>query len=78
MRPITTSKASSTSKIFASGTVKKPLHSQCVTVWCRFWSGGVIRAYFFENVAVATVTVNGLRYRETIIDFYGRNLMILI
>lgn len=49
--------------------VEKPLYPQRVTVWCGLWSGGVIGPYFFENEAGATVTVNGLRYREMINDF---------
>ena len=38
------------------------LYPQRVTVWCRFWAGGIIGPYFFENVAGAAVSVNGLRY----------------
>lgn len=26
--------------------VQKPLHAERVTVWCAFWSGGVIRPFF--------------------------------
>src|ERR1700712_2636076 len=49
--------------------VEKPLYPQRVTVWCGLWSSGVIGPYFFENDAGATVTVNGLRYREMINNF---------
>jgi len=54
-----------------------PLYPQRVTVWCGLWSGGVIGTYFFENEVGATVTVNGLRYREMINDLV-RNWMVLI
>lgn len=50
--------------------VEQPLHPQRVTVWCGFWSGGVIGPYFFENDAGATVSVNGLRYRTMLTDFF--------
>ena len=35
--------------------------------WVRFWAGGIIRLYFFENEAGAAVSVNGLRNRTMII-----------
>lgn len=42
------------------------MHPERVTVWCAFWSGGVIGPYFFEDEDEAAVTVNGERYREMI------------
>ena len=54
--------------------VEQPLHPQRVTVWCGFWSGGVIGPYFFENDAGATVSVNGLRYRTMLTDFFWPEL----
>ncbi|CAK1590754.1 unnamed protein product [Parnassius mnemosyne] len=48
---------------------EKQMHPQRVTVWCGFWSGGVIGPYFFENEAEIAVTVNGIRYRNMITDF---------
>lgn len=50
--------------------VEQPLHPQRVTVWCGFWAGGVIGPYFFENEAGATVSVNGVRYREMLTNFF--------
>lgn len=50
--------------------VEKPVYPQRVTVWCAFWAGGVIGPYFFENDAAVSVTVNGLRYRKMITDFF--------
>lgn len=50
--------------------VEKPLHSARVTVWCAFWSGGVIGPYFFENEAGNAVTVNGLRYRDMLTNYF--------
>lgn len=48
---------------------EKPLHSPKLTVWCGFWSGGIIGPYFFRNEAGNTVTVNGERYRSMITNF---------
>ena len=36
--------------------IEKPMHPR-VTVWCGFWYGGIIGAFFFENVSMASVTV---------------------
>lgn len=49
--------------------VQKPMHPARVTVWCGFWSGGVIGPFFFENEAGRAVTVNGDRYRDMVTDF---------
>ena len=40
-----------------------------MTVWCRFWAGGIIGPYFFLNEAGAAVLVSGLRYRTMINEF---------
>ena len=48
---------------------EKQLHPQKVTVWCGFWSGGLIGPYFFENETGQAVTVNGARYRTMITNF---------
>jgi len=40
-----------------------------LTVWCGFWSGGIIGPYFFRNEVGNTVTVNGERYRSMITNF---------
>ena len=37
--------------------------SKRVTVWCGFWSRGIIVPFFCENEQEETVTVNGDRYR---------------
>ena len=29
--------------------IEKPTHPKRVTVWCRFWSIGIIGPFFFEN-----------------------------
>ena len=31
--------------------VERPMHPPRVTVWCGFWSGGIIGPFFFENEA---------------------------
>lgn len=52
---------------------EKPIHPQRVTVWCGFWSGGIIGPFFFENDEGAAVTVNGERYRAMLTDwFFGQ------
>ena len=43
--------------------IKKPTHLKLVTVWCRFWSSGIIGPFFFENEQGEAVIVNGDRYR---------------
>ena len=49
--------------------IEKPLHPQCVTAWCCFWTGGIIGPYLFKKEAGAAVSVNGLRYRPTDNEF---------
>ncbi|CAK9801727.1 Transposable element Tc3 transposase [Anthophora quadrimaculata] len=48
---------------------ESPLHPEKITVWCGFWSGGVIEPYIFRNENGQVVTVNGERYRAMITDF---------
>ena len=43
--------------------IEKPTHPKRVTVWCGFWSRGIIGTFFFENDQGEAVTVNGDRYR---------------
>ena len=50
--------------------VEKQIHPQSVTVWCGFWAGGIIGPFFFENVAVQAIAVNGARYRDMIIQIF--------
>lgn len=49
--------------------LETPLHPEKITVWCGFWSGGIIGPYFFENEQGRAVTVNGERYRRMIRNF---------
>lgn len=49
--------------------LETPLYPEKVTVWCGFWSGGVIGPYFFEDDLGERVTVNGPRYRTMITNF---------
>ena len=49
---------------------EKQMHPQRVTVWCRFWAGGIIGPYFFENETGQAATVNGARYRDMITQFF--------
>ncbi|CAI6366289.1 unnamed protein product [Macrosiphum euphorbiae] len=48
---------------------QRQMHPERVTVWCGFWSGGVIGPYFFQDEYENTVTVNGERYRDMITEF---------
>ena len=43
--------------------IEKPTHPKVVTIWCGFWSRGIIGPFFFENEQWEAVTVNGDRYR---------------
>ena len=43
--------------------IEKPTHPKRVTVWCRFWSRGIIGPFLFENEHGEDVTVNGDCYR---------------
>ena len=45
------------------------MHPKRVTVWCRFWSRGIIGQFFFENEQVEAVTVNNDRYQATLKEF---------
>ena len=75
MRLIFTLEATSISIIVAFGARKiqkwllRSLYPQRVTVWCGFWAEENIGHNFFENEAIATVSVNGLCYRTMINEF---------
>ena len=43
--------------------IEKPMHPKRVTVWCGFWSRGIIGLFFFKNKQGEAVTVNCDRYR---------------
>ena len=45
------------------------MHPKRVTVWCGFWSRGIIGPFFFENEQGEAVTVNGDRYRVMLNEF---------
>ena len=49
--------------------VEKPAYPKGVTVWCRFWSRGIIGPFFFENEQGVAITVNGYRYRPMLNEF---------
>ena len=40
-----------------------------VTVWCEFWSQGIIWQFFFENKQKEAVTVNDDHYRAMLKEF---------
>ena len=49
--------------------IEKSTHPKRVTVWCGFWSRGIIGPLFFENEQGEFVTVNGDRYRAMLNEF---------
>ena len=49
--------------------IEKPIHPKRVTVWCGFWSRGIIRPFFFENDQGDAVTVNGNQCRAMLNEF---------
>ena len=49
--------------------IEKPIHPKRVTVWCGFWSRGIIGPFFFENEQGLAVSVNGDRYRTMLNKF---------
>ena len=55
---------------------KKParIHWKRVSVWCSFWSRGIIGPFFFENEQGKAVTVNGDNYRTMLNEFLFTNI----
>ena len=49
--------------------IEKPRHPQRTTVWCGFWSGGILGPFFFKSEEGAAVSVNGERYRAMLNEF---------
>ena len=49
--------------------IEKPTHPKRVTVWCGFWSRGIIGQFFFENEQGEAVTFNGDCYRAMLNEF---------
>ena len=49
--------------------IEKPTQAKRVTVWCGFWSRGIIGQFFYENEQEEAVTVNGDRYRAMLNEF---------
>ena len=49
------------------GTLKANESSK--SVWCGFWSCGIIGKYFFENEHAVSINVNGECYRDMINTF---------
>ena len=53
--------------------IEKQTHTKRVTVWCGFWSRGIIWTFFFENEQGEAVTVKGDRYRA-MLNFRSQKL----
>ena len=49
--------------------IEMTTHPKRFTVWCGFWSRGIIGLFFFENEQGEAVTVNGDRYRAMAKEF---------
>ena len=48
---------------------EKPMHPKRVTVWCGFWSQGIIGLIFFENEQGEAVIVNSDRHWAMLNEF---------
>ena len=49
--------------------IEKPTHPKRVTVWCEFWSRGIIELFLFENEQVEAVIGYADRYRAMLNEF---------
>ena len=49
--------------------IEMTTHPKRVTVWCGYWSRGIIGPIFFENEQGEAVTVNDDRYRTMLNEF---------
>ena len=49
--------------------IENPTHPKRVTVWCGFWSRGIIGPFFFQNEQGEASTVNGVRYWAMLNEF---------
>ena len=49
--------------------IEKLTHPKRVTVWCRFWSRGIIGSFFFVNEQGEAVIVNVDHYRAMLNEF---------
>ena len=49
--------------------IEKPMHPKRVTVWCGFWSRGIIGPFFFQNEQGEAVSVNDDLYRAMLNEF---------
>ena len=50
--------------------IKKSMHLKRTTVWCVFWSRGIIGSFFFKNEQGVAVTVDGDRYRAILNEIF--------
>lgn len=46
------------------------MHPEKCTVLCALWAPGIIGPCFFEDEAASAVTVDGMRYREILNNFF--------
>ena len=53
--------------------IVKPMHLKRVTIWCGFWSRGLIKPFIFENEQGEAVTVIGDRYQAMFNEFLFTN-----
>ena len=49
--------------------IEKTTQLKRITVWCGFWSIGIIGPFFFENKQEEAVRVNGDLYRAMLNEF---------
>ena len=53
--------------------IEKPFYPQRVTVWCGFWTGGIIGPFSFQNEAGAAVSWMDCAIELWLMNFYGEN-----
>ena len=49
--------------------IENPTRPKLVTVWCEFWSRGIIGSFYLDNEQGEAVTVNSDRYRAMLNEF---------
>ena len=53
--------------------IEKPTHPKRASVWCGFWSWGIIGPFLFENEQEEAVTVNSQKLKRSILATFGFN-----
>ena len=54
--------------------IEKLMHPKRATVWCGYWSRGIIGPFFVENEQGKAVIVNGDHYRAMLKEFLSTKI----